>query len=56
MKTDKNSLFRAIGDIDDRYVAEILQEDAAGAVVSFKAEKKKRGVVRYLKYSSPSYA
>ena len=26
MKTDKNSLFRAIGDIDDRYVAEILQE------------------------------
>ncbi len=40
MKTDKNSLFRAIGDIDDRYVAEILQEDAAGAVVSYKAEKK----------------
>ena len=32
MKTDKNNLFRAIGDIDDRFVAEILQEDAAGAV------------------------
>ena len=56
MKTDKNSLFRAIGDIDDRYVAEILQEDAAGAVVSFKAEKKKRGVVRSLKYYIPAAA
>jgi hypothetical protein len=32
MKTDKNNLFRAIGDIDDRFVDEILQEDAAGAV------------------------
>ncbi|MBO7356662.1 MAG: hypothetical protein J6U50_08515 [Lachnospiraceae bacterium] len=56
MKTDKNNLFRAIGDIDDRYIAEILQEDAAGAVVSFTAEKKKRGAVRYLKYYIPAAA
>ena len=27
MKTDKNTLFRAIGEIDEKYVSEILEED-----------------------------
>ena len=41
MKTDKNTLFRAIGEIDDKYVCEILEEDASVAnnVVSFETAK-----------------
>lgn len=56
MKTDKNNLFRAIGDIDDRYVAEILQEDAAGSVTAVNTVKKKSGAIRYLKYYIPAAA
>ncbi len=52
MKTDKNSLFRAIGDIDDRFVTEVLDEDAKG--ISLK--KKRKPAVKYMMYYIPAAA
>ena len=65
MKTDKNTLFRAIGEIDEKYVSEILQEDASrGSVVeSFEAakaatnaKKKASGVRKFMMYYLPAVA
>jgi hypothetical protein len=52
MKTDKNSLSRAIGDIDDRFVTEVLDEDAKG--ISLK--KKRKPAVKYMMYYIPAAA
>ena len=66
MKTDKNTLFRAIGEIDEKYVSEILEEDASGGSVikSFDAAKaatnaKKKassGAKKFLTYYLPAVA
>lgn len=65
MKTDKNTLFRAIGEIDEKYVGEILEEDASGASVikSFdaakaatNAKKKASGVKKFMMYYLPAAA
>ncbi|MCR4791750.1 MAG: hypothetical protein K5871_03305 [Lachnospiraceae bacterium] len=52
MKTDKNALFRAIGDIDDRYVLEVLNEDEKGSGTV----RKKSPVIKYLPYALPAAA
>ena len=66
MKTDKNTLFRAIGEIDDKYVCEILEEDASAAnnVVSFEAaqastnakKKASSNAKKFLTYYLPAVA
>ena len=65
MKTDKNTLFRAIGEIDEKYVSEILEEDASAASVikSFdaaraatSAKKKASGTKKFLMYYLPAVA
>jgi hypothetical protein len=65
MKTDKNTLFRAIGEIDEKYVSEILQEDASkvSVVESFEAakaatnaKKKASGTKKFLMYYLPAVA
>ena len=66
MKTDKKTLFRAIGEIDEKYVSEILDEDASGASVikSFDAAKaatnaKKKastGAKKFFAYYLPAVA
>ena len=59
MKTDKNTLFRAIGEIDEKFVSEILEEDASNASVikSFdaakaatSAKKKASGAKKFMMY------
>ena len=66
MKTDKNTLFRAIGEIDEKYVSEILEEDASkgASITSFEAAKaatnaKKKastGVKKFFTYYLPAVA
>ena len=65
MKTDKNTLFRAIGEIDEKYVSEILQEDASrvSVVESFEAakaatnaKKKASGARKFMMYYLPAVA
>ncbi len=65
MKTDKNTLFRAIGEIDEKYVSEILEEDASGmnVIKSFDAAKapanagkKASGAKKFFAYYLPAVA
>ena len=56
MKTDKNTLFKAMGDIDDRFIVEVLDEDAAGVVHAKSAGQKKTAVIRFVRYALPSAA
>ena len=65
MKTDKNTLFRAIGESDEKYVSEILEEDASGmsviksfdaAKASTNAKKKASGVKKFMMYYLPAAA
>jgi len=65
MKTDKNTLFRAIGEIDEKYVSEILEEDASGmnviksfdaAKASANAGKKASGAKKFFAYYLPAVA
>ena len=66
MKTDKNTLFRAIGDIDEKFVSEVLEEDASGMgqIKSFDAAKaatsaKKKassGAKKFFMYYLPAVA
>ena len=50
MITDKNKLLRAIGDIDDKYIKEILSEDAEGKQNVVKVPFNQRPVIRNMKY------
>lgn len=65
MKTDKNTLFRAIGEIDEKYVSEILEEDASGmnviksfdaAKAATNAKKNSSGVKKFFAYYLPAVA
>ena len=65
MKTDKNTLFRAIGEIDEKYVSEILEEDASGmnviksfdaAKAATNAKKNSSGVKKFFMYYLPAVA
>ncbi|MBP5553881.1 MAG: hypothetical protein J6X94_03310 [Lachnospiraceae bacterium] len=65
MKTDKNKLFRAIGEIDEKYISEILEEDASGmnVIKSFDAakaatnsKKKASGAKKFFAYYLPAVA
>ncbi len=65
MRTDKNTLFRAIGEIDEKYVSEILEEDASGmnviksfdaAKAATSAKKNKSGVKKFVMYYLPAAA
>jgi hypothetical protein len=65
MKTDKNKLFRAIGEIDEKYISEILEEDASGmnviksfdaAKASTNARKKASGAKKFFAYYLPAVA
>ncbi len=56
MITDKNKLLRAIGDIDDKYITEILSEDAKGSVKTDKIPLSRRSVIKYMKYYLPAAA
>ncbi len=65
MKTDKNTLFRAIGEIDEKFVSEILEEDASNVSVikSFdaakaatSAKKKASGAKKFMMYYLPAVA
>ena len=50
MNTDKNKLLMAMGEIDDKFINEVLTEDLTGV------RKKKSPVVRYMKYYLPAAA
>jgi hypothetical protein len=56
MITDKNKLLRAIGDIDDKYITEILSEDAKGKQNVVKVPFNQRPVIKYMKYYLPAAA
>ena len=56
MITDKNRLLRAIGDIDDKYITEILSEDAKGKQNVVKVPFNQRPVIRNMKYYLPAAA
>lgn len=56
MITDKNRLLRAIGDIDDKYITEILSEDAKGRQNVVKVPINQRPVIKYMKYYLPAAA
>ncbi|MBO4609657.1 MAG: hypothetical protein J5696_07260 [Lachnospiraceae bacterium] len=56
MITDKNRLLRAIGDIDDKYITEILSEDAQGKQNVVKVPFNQRPVIRNMKYYLPAAA
>ena len=54
--TDKNRLLRAIGDIDDKYITEILAEDAKGSGKVVKVPFNQKPVIKYMKYYLPAAA
>ena len=54
--TDKNRLLRAIGDIDDKYITEILSEDAQGKQNVVKVPFNQRPVIKNMKYYLPAAA
>ena len=56
MITDKNKLLRAIGDIDDKYITEILSEDAEGKQNVVKVPFGQRPIIRNMKYYLPAAA
>ncbi|MBP5763182.1 MAG: hypothetical protein J6W48_09440, partial [Lachnospiraceae bacterium] len=56
MITDKNKLLRAIGDIDDKYIKEILSEDAEGKQNVVKVPFNQRPIIRNMKYYLPAAA
>jgi len=56
MITDKNRLLRAIGDIDDKYITEILSEDAQGKQNVVKVPFNQRPVIKNMKYYLPAAA
>ena len=56
MITDKKELFRAIGDIDDKYITEVLAEDAKGSGKAVKVPITGRPVIKYMKYYLPAAA
>ena len=45
-----------MGDIDDRFIVEVLNEDAAGVVHAKSAGQKKTAVIRFVRYALPSAA
>lgn len=56
MITDKNKLLRAIGDIDDKYITEILSEDAEGKQNVLKVPFNQRPIIKNMKYYLPAAA
>ncbi len=56
MITDKNKLLRAIGDIDDKYITEILSEDAQGKQNVVKVPFNQRPIIKNMKYYLPAAA
>ncbi len=56
MITDKNKLLRAIGDIDDKYITEILSEDAEGKQNVVKVPFNQRPIIKNMKYYLPAAA